>query len=115
MGQIFVRCVLPAGCPDQVEALRQPEQATAASRRYIVQDAVDPMEAPGLRVVWVEPEQAYHSINVYKKKRIAVTRSGPAGISSIAFTFARQVGRFPGHPSSIGSGPVKGEGKPTES
>src|SRR5947209_17084738 len=113
MGQIFVGSVLPAGCPDKVEALRQAEQAPAASRRYIVQHAVDPMEAPGLHHVWVEPEQAYHSINVDKEERTAVTKSDPVGISYLAVIIGLQL--VPGHPSSIGSGPVKGAGKPTES
>jgi hypothetical protein len=78
-----------------------------------VQDAVDPMEASGLHRIWVEPEQAYHPIDVDKEERTVVTRSGAAGISPIAVIIGLQLA--PGHLSSIGSGPVKGEGKPTES
>ena len=105
--------MLPAGCPDQIEAFRQGEEALAASGRYIVQHAVDPMEAPGLHRVWVEPEKAYYSINVDKEERTAVTKSDPAGISYLAVIIGLQ--HVPGHPSSIGNGPVKGAGKPTES
>ena len=75
MGEIVVGRLLPAGRPDELEALGEPPQVGAAGAGYVVHDPVDGVQPPGRAVrKWriagrkpvgfAEAEQADHPVHV---------------------------------------------------
>ncbi len=71
MGEVVVRAILPAGCPDHLEVVGEPEQAWPDAFGDAVRDAVDQVELAGNLVERaVEPEEADHPVDVHGEHRL---------------------------------------------
>ena len=71
MRQVLVRLFLPAGRPDELEAIAQPRQALARLIGDAVDDPVDRVEAPWGRPIGWEAEHADDSVDVDEEERAA--------------------------------------------
>jgi hypothetical protein len=68
LGEVEVRLVLPAARPDQLEALREAQQAGAGDQRDAVGDPVDELEV-GMGRPLLEAEEADDAIDIDGQQR----------------------------------------------
>ena len=62
--EVVVGSVFPTSAPDELELVREVEQALPCGIREEMGDSVDQLEAAGGRIGGIEPEQRDHSIDV---------------------------------------------------